>query len=112
MSRSASRSGLTIASNFSARCAAPPAFSKSSKSTSTCEERPSSLTSKLVSIPFASTRLRNAAASASVATARFWPFLAQAETDPEAVRACPTTLPVGRLDETYAARAMEITDDL
>jgi glycine dehydrogenase subunit 2 len=28
------------------------------------------------------------------------------------VRACPTTLPVGRLDETRAARAMEITDDL
>jgi glycine dehydrogenase subunit 2 len=39
-------------------------------------------------------------------------ILALAETDPEAVRACPTTLPVGRLDETYAARAMEITDDL
>ena len=39
-------------------------------------------------------------------------ILAQSETDPEAVRACPTTLPVGRLDETHAARAMEITDDL
>ncbi|MEA4856682.1 MAG: aminomethyl-transferring glycine dehydrogenase subunit GcvPB [Solidesulfovibrio sp.] len=38
-------------------------------------------------------------------------ILAQAEADPEAVRACPTTLPVGRLDETRAARAMEITDD-
>ena len=39
-------------------------------------------------------------------------ILAQAATDPEAVRACPTSLPVGRLDETQAARAMEITDDL
>ena len=39
-------------------------------------------------------------------------ILALAEIDPEAVRACPTTLPVGRLDETRAARAMEITDDL
>jgi len=39
-------------------------------------------------------------------------ILAEAETDPEAVRACPKTLPVGRLDETQAARAMEITDDL
>ncbi len=39
-------------------------------------------------------------------------ILALAETDPDAVRACPTTLPVGRLDETRAARAMEITDDL
>lgn len=39
-------------------------------------------------------------------------ILAQAETDPEAVRACPKNLPVGRLDETQAARAMEITDDL
>ena len=39
-------------------------------------------------------------------------ILALAETDPEAVRACPTSLPVGRLDETQAARAMEITDDL
>ncbi len=39
-------------------------------------------------------------------------ILAEARTDPEAVRACPTTLPVGRLDETHAARAMEITEDL
>jgi len=39
-------------------------------------------------------------------------ILALAETDPEAVRACPKNLPVGRLDETQAARAMEITDDL
>jgi len=39
-------------------------------------------------------------------------ILALAATNPEAVRACPTTLPVGRLDETQAARAMEITDDL
>ncbi len=39
-------------------------------------------------------------------------ILAEAQTDPEAVRACPKNLPVGRLDETQAARAMEITDDL
>jgi glycine dehydrogenase subunit 2 len=35
-----------------------------------------------------------------------------AKTDPAAVQACPTTLPVTRLDETRAARAMELTDDL
>uniref|UniRef100_A0A7C4EJG0 glycine dehydrogenase (aminomethyl-transferring) n=1 Tax=Fundidesulfovibrio putealis TaxID=270496 RepID=A0A7C4EJG0_9BACT len=39
-------------------------------------------------------------------------ILAQAETDPEAVRAAPVTLPVTRLDETRAARNMEITDDM
>jgi glycine dehydrogenase subunit 2 len=39
-------------------------------------------------------------------------ILALAETDPAAVTAAPVTLPVGRLDETHAARAMEITDDL
>jgi glycine dehydrogenase subunit 2 len=39
-------------------------------------------------------------------------ILAQARTDPEAVRACPKNLPVGRLDETQAARAMVITEDL
>ncbi|WP_243547095.1 aminomethyl-transferring glycine dehydrogenase subunit GcvPB [Pseudodesulfovibrio tunisiensis] len=35
-----------------------------------------------------------------------------AETDPEAVQAAPVNLPVSRLDETHAARAMELTDDL
>ncbi|MFH1913939.1 MAG: aminomethyl-transferring glycine dehydrogenase subunit GcvPB [Pseudomonadota bacterium] len=33
-------------------------------------------------------------------------------TDPTAVQAAPRTLPVSRLDETRAARAMELTDDL
>jgi glycine dehydrogenase subunit 2 len=33
-------------------------------------------------------------------------------TDPAAVQAAPLTLPVTRLDETRAARAMELTDDL
>ena len=36
----------------------------------------------------------------------------QAKTDPEAIKAAPVTLPVTRLDETHAARAMELTDDL
>ncbi|MUM76078.1 aminotransferase class V-fold PLP-dependent enzyme [Pseudodesulfovibrio sp. F-1] len=35
-----------------------------------------------------------------------------AATDPAAVQAAPRTLPVSRLDETRAARAMELTDDL
>ncbi|MCK9241192.1 aminomethyl-transferring glycine dehydrogenase subunit GcvPB [Desulfocurvus sp.] len=35
----------------------------------------------------------------------------QAETDPEAVKAAPVTLPVTRLDETRAAREMVLTDD-
>jgi glycine dehydrogenase subunit 2 len=35
-----------------------------------------------------------------------------ATTDPAAVQAAPRTLPVSRLDETRAARAMELTDDL
>jgi glycine dehydrogenase subunit 2 len=39
-------------------------------------------------------------------------ILALAETNPAAITAAPVTLPVGRLDETRAARAMEITDDL
>jgi len=39
-------------------------------------------------------------------------ILALAETNPAAITAAPVTLPVGRLDETHAARAMEITDDL
>ena len=45
-------------------------------------------------------------------TADLRDILALAETDPEAVRAAPTTLPVTRLDETRAARNMEITDDM
>lgn len=39
-------------------------------------------------------------------------ILEQAESDPAAVRAAPVTLPVKRLDETAAARNMELTDDL
>jgi len=35
-----------------------------------------------------------------------------AAADPAAVQAAPRTLPVSRLDETRAARAMELTDDL
>jgi glycine dehydrogenase subunit 2 len=35
-----------------------------------------------------------------------------AVTDPAAIQAAPVTLPVTRLDETRAARAMELTDDL
>lgn len=35
-----------------------------------------------------------------------------AEADPEAVQHAPTTLPVTRLDETKAARGMELTEDL
>jgi glycine dehydrogenase subunit 2 len=35
-----------------------------------------------------------------------------AESDPAAVQAAPATLPVGRLDETKAAREMRLTDDL
>ncbi len=35
-----------------------------------------------------------------------------AESNPEAVQAAPVTLPVTRLDETKAARSMELTDDL
>ncbi|MFZ5426692.1 MAG: aminomethyl-transferring glycine dehydrogenase subunit GcvPB [Thermodesulfobacteriota bacterium] len=39
-------------------------------------------------------------------------ILALAETDPAAVQAAPTTLPVTRLDETAAARNMHITEDM
>ncbi|WP_243367713.1 aminomethyl-transferring glycine dehydrogenase subunit GcvPB [Fundidesulfovibrio soli] len=39
-------------------------------------------------------------------------ILALAESDPAAVQAAPVTTPVGRLDETRAARNMEITDDM
>jgi glycine dehydrogenase subunit 2 len=39
-------------------------------------------------------------------------ILDQAASDPAAVQAAPVTLPVKRLDETYAARSMELTDDL
>jgi glycine dehydrogenase subunit 2 len=35
-----------------------------------------------------------------------------AVTDPASIQAAPVTLPVTRLDETRAARAMELTDDL
>ncbi len=35
-----------------------------------------------------------------------------ADSDPESLQAAPVSLPVGRLDETKAARAMELTDDL
>jgi len=35
-----------------------------------------------------------------------------AATDPDRILAAPVNTPVGRLDETHAARAMEITDDL
>lgn len=38
-------------------------------------------------------------------------ILALADTNPEALHAAPVTLPVKRLDETRAARAMELTDD-
>ncbi|WP_419787576.1 aminomethyl-transferring glycine dehydrogenase subunit GcvPB [Pseudodesulfovibrio sp.] len=34
------------------------------------------------------------------------------DTDPASLQAAPVTLPVTRLDETHAARAMELTDDL
>ena len=34
------------------------------------------------------------------------------DTNPEAIQAAPVTLPVTRLDETRAARSMELTDDL
>jgi len=34
------------------------------------------------------------------------------DTDPASIQAAPVTLPVTRLDETRAARAMELTDDL
>lgn len=34
------------------------------------------------------------------------------DTTPEALTSAPVTLPVTRLDETHAARAMELTDDL
>jgi len=34
------------------------------------------------------------------------------ESNPEIIQAAPVTLPVTRLDETKAARAMELTDDL
>ena len=39
-------------------------------------------------------------------------ILALAESDPAAVQAAPVTLPVTRLDETAAARNMQITDDM
>ncbi|MBN2139468.1 MAG: aminomethyl-transferring glycine dehydrogenase subunit GcvPB [Desulfovibrionaceae bacterium] len=38
-------------------------------------------------------------------------ILSSASADPAAVLAAPRTLPVSRLDETRAARAMELTDD-
>jgi glycine dehydrogenase subunit 2 len=39
-------------------------------------------------------------------------IMEQAATNPDALLEAPVTTPVGRLDETHAARAMEITDDL
>jgi glycine dehydrogenase subunit 2 len=39
-------------------------------------------------------------------------ILETAATDPAAIQACPVTTPVGRLDETKAARDMVLTDDL
>jgi len=39
-------------------------------------------------------------------------ILKEAEKDPEALTGAPRTLPVTRLDETRAARNMELTDDL
>ncbi len=39
-------------------------------------------------------------------------IMEQAATDPESLLAAPVNTPVGRLDETHAARAMEITEDL
>jgi glycine dehydrogenase subunit 2 len=39
-------------------------------------------------------------------------ILAEAEKDPAFVTGAPRTLPVSRLDETRAARNMELTDDL
>lgn len=39
-------------------------------------------------------------------------ILAEAEKNPESATGAPRTLPVTRLDETRAARAMELTDDL
>jgi glycine dehydrogenase subunit 2 len=39
-------------------------------------------------------------------------ILAEAERDPAVAMAAPVTLPVTRLDETRAARSMELTDDL
>jgi hypothetical protein len=53
-------------SSFGNRCLAPPAFSKSSKSTKTDVAVPSSLTNRLVRKAFACTRARKAATSASV----------------------------------------------
>ena len=67
ISRPGSRSGPTIASSFGASLGGPPAFMKSSKSTSTAVDRPSSLTNRLVRKLFALTRSRKAAISAS-----FW----------------------------------------
>lgn len=39
-------------------------------------------------------------------------ILAEAEMNPESATGAPRTLPVTRLDETRAARNMELTDDL
>ncbi len=39
-------------------------------------------------------------------------ILTQAELDPASVQATPVNLPVGRLDETKAARGMKLTEDL
>ncbi|MDK2957649.1 MAG: glycine dehydrogenase subunit 2 [Desulfovibrionales bacterium] len=39
-------------------------------------------------------------------------ILARVDSDPDSVTAAPVTTPVGRLDETRAARAMELTCDL
>jgi len=39
-------------------------------------------------------------------------ILAKAEADPDSAIGAPRTLPVTRLDETHAARSMELTDDL
>ena len=39
-------------------------------------------------------------------------ILETAAIDPAAIQACPTSTPVGRLDETKAARDMVLTDDL
>ena len=53
ISRPGSRSGPTIASSVGASLGGPPALLKSSKSTSTAVERPSSLTNRLVRKAFA-----------------------------------------------------------
>ena len=39
-------------------------------------------------------------------------IIEQAKTDPESIQNAPVTLPVQRLDETFAARAMLLTEDM